>query len=122
MTLSETTRSEGDAVPKSTSGGVQKCVPCEGGTPSMPAEEARKHLAELKDWTLGDNRLNKQFKFADFVASMKFVNAVAALAEQEGHHPDITISYNKVGLVLWTHAVKGLSLNDFILAAKIDEL
>ena len=104
----------------------KKCIPCEGGTPPMPTEEALKLQQQVKGWSLltinGIHNLEKRFKFKDFAEAMKFVNKVAALAEKEGHHPDITINWNKVTLQLSTHAIKGLSENDFIMAAKIDRL
>lgn len=78
------------------------------------------HLAQVPAWTQIENKIERVFKFADFKEAMVFVNKVAELAEKEGHHPDIHISYSKVTITLWTHAVGGLSLNDFILAAKID--
>ncbi|TSC68442.1 MAG: 4a-hydroxytetrahydrobiopterin dehydratase [Parcubacteria group bacterium Gr01-1014_56] len=90
----------------------------------MNREEAEKLLVELNDWALIDDAhlLAKSFHFKNFVAAIHFVNKVAAIAEEEKHHPDITISYNDVGLELSTHAIHGLSENDFILAAKIDEI
>ena len=92
----------------------------------MKREEAMKLQQQVKDWMLltinGINNLEKKFKFKDFVEAMKFVNKVAVLAEKEGHHPDITINWNRVTLQLSTHAIKGLSENDFIMAAKIDQL
>jgi len=101
----------------------QKCIPCEGGTPKMDSSEVQKHLNELSGWKLEDNKINKIFEYDDFISAMKFVNSVAVIAEKEGHHPDIHIfSYKKVEISLWTHAVNGLSFNDFILAAKIDEI
>lgn len=91
----------------------------------MKPEEALKLQQQVKDWSLltinGIHTIEKRFKFKDFTGAMKFVNKVAALAEQEGHHPDIIINWNKVTLQLSTHAIKGLSENDFIMAAKIDE-
>lgn len=107
----------------------QKCVPCEGGTP--PLESGRvNELAKQVDsaWaivpaTASDAmRIRRNFKFKNFVEAMKFVNRVADIAEAEGHHPDLHIFYNKVTIELWTHAVMGLSENDFILAAKIDAI
>lgn len=94
-----------------------------GGMP-MKEDEARKHLAEIFGWTLGDGakKIERVFTCADFKGAMSFVNKVAESAESEGHHPDIAISYNKVTITLWTHAVGGLTLNDFILAAKIDAI
>jgi 4a-hydroxytetrahydrobiopterin dehydratase len=98
------------------------CVPCEGGTPPLSATEATALGLQVPQWTRVGDRIHRTFSCADFVAAMVFVNAVAALAEAEGHHPDIHIHYNKVRLKLWTHAIGGLSENDFILAAKIDGL
>ncbi|MBI2143490.1 4a-hydroxytetrahydrobiopterin dehydratase [Candidatus Woesearchaeota archaeon] len=104
----------------------KKCEPCEGGVPPMSTDEARKLQEQVKGWGLvtvtGISNLEKKFKFKDFVEAMKFVNNVADLAESEGHHPDITINWNKVTMLLSTHAIKGLSENDFIMAAKIDKL
>lgn len=79
--------------------------------------------AELLDWSVssGADRLKKEYVFADFIQAIEFVNQVADLAESEGHHPDISIHYNKVVIELWTHSAKGLTENDFILASKIDE-
>lgn len=100
------------------------CVPCEeGGTP-MPNEQEDEMLKLIQEWLLirdGTHRLTRQFKFEDFKKAMKFVNKIADLAETEGHHPDIKIVYNKVQLDLNTHAVGGLSENDFIMAAKINK-
>ncbi len=100
----------------------KKCVPCEGGTPPLTAEEIEKYLPEVSDWeVLEDKKINREFKFKDFKEAMAFVNKVADLAESEGHHPDICLhSWNKVRLELSTHAIGGLSENDFILAAKIN--
>src|SRR3989344_5626108 len=99
----------------------KKCVPCEGGTPPMTPDEAMKLQQQVKGWRLvtvnGVHAIEKKFKFKDFAEAMVFVNKVATLAEEEGHHPDITISWNKVLLQLTTHAIKGLSENDFIMAA-----
>ncbi len=102
----------------------KKCVPCEGGVKPMSQAEAEKLLLELADWALIDEAhlLAKSFHFKNFVQSMDFVNKVAGIAEEEHHHPDITISYNDVGIELSTHSIHGLSENDFILAAKIDEI
>ena len=101
------------------------CIPCEGGTPPMPDADEDKYIQEVPSWTLdreGTHKMSKQFKFKNFREAMGFVNKVAEIAEEEGHHPDIYIFYNKVKLELFTHAVGGLSENDFIMAAKIDEL
>lgn len=90
--------------------------------PPMSMEEARALMDQVPGWELGENKLSRRFKFKDFKAAMQFVNRVAELAEQEGHHPDIYISWNRVRFELTTHAIKGLSENDFIMAAKTNEL
>ncbi|MES2216140.1 MAG: 4a-hydroxytetrahydrobiopterin dehydratase [Patescibacteria group bacterium] len=102
----------------------QKCIPCEvGGVPLTP-EEATHYYKDIPDWKLADDfkKISRGYKFKDFKESMNFVNKVAELVDREGHHPDISISYNKVTLELTTHAMKGLSVNDFIVAAKIDKI
>lgn len=100
------------------------CVPCEGGMPAFTKEEIAKYFPKLsKGWEVLDNtKLRKEFKFENFVQTMGFANQVALIAQAEDHHPDMHVSYAKVVIELWTHAVGGLSENDFILAAKIDEL
>ncbi|MDA2922379.1 4a-hydroxytetrahydrobiopterin dehydratase [Patescibacteria group bacterium AH-259-L07] len=99
------------------------CVPCEGGVPPMSSEEAKRALGQVSGWKLiGNTKIKKLFTFNNFKQAMKFVNSVAELAEREGHHPDIFITYNKVWFELTTHAINGLSENDFIMAAKIDQL
>lgn len=99
-----------------------RCVACEAGTPPMSIESARELVQQVPGWSLEESRLARRFRFKHFVDAMAFVNRVAALAEAEGHHPDIYISWNRVRLELTTHAIKGLSDNDFIMAAKINEL
>ena len=100
----------------------RKCVPCEGGVPPVPEAEARDLLRQLSGWRIEEGKLRKELKFADFVGAMAFLDGLAEVAEQEGHHPDFCVHYNRVDLTLWTHAIDGLSENDFILAAKIDAL
>ena len=101
----------------------QHCVPCEGGVDPLAGRDLELLLGSVKNWALVDGKkISKELKFNGFVEAMKFVNRVAEIAESEGHHPDIFISYNKVRFELTTHAIKGLSQNDFILAAKIDEI
>jgi 4a-hydroxytetrahydrobiopterin dehydratase len=101
----------------------KRCAPCEGGTPRMPRTRAEELLATLDGWTLDGERLRRHFRFEDFAAAMRFVNRVADLAEAEGHHPDFTVhDWNLVDVSTWTHAIGGLSENDFILAGKIDRL
>ncbi len=102
----------------------KKCLPCEGGVKPLSAEAAGKLASEVPDWkvTVEPPRVSREFKFKDFKRAMKFVNRVADLAEEEGHHPDIHVHWNRVELVLWTHDIGGLSENDFIVAAKVDAL
>ncbi len=102
----------------------QKCVPCEGGVEPMKREEFQQYLGQISDWeVIEDKKLAKKFKFKDFKEALAFVNKVGALAEEENHHPNIFIyGWNKVKITLTTHAIGGLSLNDFILASKIDKL
>ena len=102
-----------------------KCVPCRGGIPPLAVnriEELAKLVPGWKYKKNGIDKIKKRFKFKDFSEAMWFVNKVADLAEQEDHHPDIHISWNRVTFILWTHVIKGLHENDFILAAKIDRL
>lgn len=101
------------------------CVPCEGGTPPMSRSEAENLLKQINDWMIIDDgvlKIEKKFKFSDFKEALAFVNKVGEIAEQEGHHPDIYFTWGKVDIKLHTHAVSGLSENDFILAAKIDKI
>ena len=102
----------------------KSCVPCRGGVPPLPPDEAEKLLSQTPGWTLAENgtRLSRSFEFRDFVAAMQFVNRVADLAEEQGHHPDIAIHWNRVELTLWTHKIGGLHENDFILAARVNRL
>ncbi len=102
----------------------KRCVPCRGGTPSLPAEKVKEYLGAVPQWTVATDgkRISRTFTFKDFVQAMKFVNKVADVAEGQGHHPDIHIHWNKVDLELWTHAIGGLHENDFVMAAKIDGL
>jgi len=102
----------------------QKCVPCEGGTPPLMSRQIRGYIKQLSDgWEVIDGKnLKNRVKFKNFRESMVFVNQVANIAEEEDHHPDITINYNRVTIELTTHAIGGLSKNDFIVAAKIDKL
>lgn len=101
----------------------KKCVPCEGNEDPMSPDQIAVYKTHLRaDWqVIDDKKIQRQYKFKDFKEAMDFVNTVAEIAESEGHHPDIFVSYNKVTLTLSTHAIGGLSENDFILAAKIDE-
>ena len=97
-------------------------MPCEGGVDKLDAAVAAKLQRAVPDWLLRDDKLHRRFIFRDFKATMRFVNRMADVAEGEGHHPDFAVHYNRVDVTIWTHAVDGLSENDFILAAKIDAL
>ena len=100
----------------------RRCRPLPAGTPALAAAACQAYLGELPGWTLAAGRLRGAFRFPDFAQALAFVNAIGALAEAEDHHPDLTLSWGKVGVELWTHSVEGLSENDFILAAKIEAL
>ena len=100
-----------------------RCVPCEGGTPALTRGEAEAHMADVPGWKLDFPRIHRRFELPNFRAALAWVNRVGMLAEEEGHHPDLHItSWNQVELVLWTHAVDGLTVNDFVMAKKIDGL
>ncbi|HSG81959.1 MAG TPA: 4a-hydroxytetrahydrobiopterin dehydratase [Gemmatimonadota bacterium] len=102
----------------------KNCTPCRGGIPPLAPEEARQLLVGAAGWELeqGYTRLQRSFKFETFPKAIEFVVSVAQLAEEEGHHPDFAIHYREVTLVLYTHAIGGLHENDFIMAAKINQL
>lgn len=103
----------------------KKCKPCEGGVAPLTENQARGFMKQLRPgWELlaGGKEIRKEYRFKNFKETMGFVNLVAAVAEGEGHHPDMEVSWGKCVIRLSTHAIKGLSENDFILAAKIDAL
>jgi len=102
----------------------QKCVPCEGGTKPFDKKETDKYLSMVKGWSVDEEKkIKKEFKFKDFKEALNFVNKIGNIAESENHHPNIYLyGWNKVRITLTTHAIKGLSINDFILASKIDRV
>ncbi len=102
----------------------QKCVPCEGGTKPLTPQEYAPYLSEIGDWEVVDElKIQKTFKFKNFAEALVFVNKVGSIAEGEQHHPNINLfGWNKVKITLFTHAIKGLSVNDFIVAAKINKI
>lgn len=103
----------------------KKCVPCKGGIDPLNQEKIEYYMKATPTWSvIEDNKkIEKDFKFKDFKGAINFINKVADLAENEGHHPDIYLhGWNKVKFILWTHAIKGLFENDFIMAVKIDLL
>ncbi len=104
---------------------AKKCTACEGDTPPFSKEEVAEHLAALPEWKLSDDgkMIRRKYKFKDFVSAMAFLQKVGELAEAEGHHPDLHLTgYKNAAVELATHAIGGLSANDFIVAAKIDAL
>jgi 4a-hydroxytetrahydrobiopterin dehydratase len=102
----------------------KRCEACDAETPPIEGDQARRLLGELNArWELiDDHHLSTRFKFDDFAGALAFTNRVGALADQEGHHPEICLTWGVAKLRIWTHAIDGLSQNDFILAAKIDQL
>lgn len=103
---------------------AKECVPCKGGVPSLPLDDQQRLRAQLHpDWRIVDaHHLQREWRFADFASALAFVNRLGALAEQQGHHPDIELAWGRVAVTVWTHAIDGLTESDFILAAKIDRL
>lgn len=102
---------------------AKRCKPCEGGTPPLDAAAAKTLLAQVSSaWALTDNAraIRREFAFRDFYRTMSFVNALAHLANIEDHHPDLEVGYNYCRVTFTTHAVRGLSENDFVCAAKVD--
>ena len=100
----------------------RKCKPCEGGVSPLTAAEAGNLLKDLRGWTLEGGSLTKQYAFKNYYQTLAFVNATAWISHREDHHPDITVGYNSCRVAYKTHAINGLSENDFICAAKIDAL
>jgi 4a-hydroxytetrahydrobiopterin dehydratase len=104
---------------------AKKCVPCKGGMPPLSAPEAAALLAQIHpDWKLAEDAksLKRSYKFKDFYRTMSFVNAVAYIANTEDHHPDLEVGYDYCRVTFATHSIGGLSQNDFICAAKLDQL
>jgi 4a-hydroxytetrahydrobiopterin dehydratase len=101
-----------------------RCVGCEGGIPALSKTEITPLLAELNQWEISSDTtyISKRFRFDDFYHTMAFVNAIAWIANQENHHPDLEVGYNYCNIKYTTHAVKGLTQNDFICAAKVDAM
>ncbi|MGI8990744.1 MAG: 4a-hydroxytetrahydrobiopterin dehydratase [Bryobacteraceae bacterium] len=99
------------------------CIPCKGGVPPLKGGELRHFAAQLPEWKVVDeHRIAKTFAFPDFQKALDFVNRAGAIAESEGHHPDLNLSWGRVAVTIYTHKIDGLTESDFILAAKIDEV
>jgi 4a-hydroxytetrahydrobiopterin dehydratase len=98
------------------------CVPCENGEGKLEINKIKEYMLLVENWFLVGDTIRKDYKFKNFKESMSFVNKVADIAETEGHHPDLSISYDKVNVSLTTHAAKGLTENDFVMAAKINAI
>lgn len=99
-----------------------RCKPCEGGVPPLSDADADGLMASLKGWSRTGNVISKTYGFKDYSETMGFVNASAWISQREGHHPDLLVGYNRCTVSYTTHAINGLSENDFICAAKIDAL
>ncbi len=102
---------------------AKSCIPCRGGVPPLEGEEIQALLALLgNDWTVvDDHHIQKNYEFKDFADALGFTNRIGAIAEEQGHHPDIYLAWGKVGITIWTHRINGLTESDFVLAAKCDE-
>ena len=99
----------------------RKCIPCKGGVPPLAGEELAALARQLSGWkVVEEHHIEKSFNFPDFVSALEFVKAIGAIAEEQGHHPDILLRWGKVTVTIWTHKVDGLTESDFILGAKID--
>jgi 4a-hydroxytetrahydrobiopterin dehydratase len=103
-----------------------RCVPCRGGEPVLTDEEIAELLPQVSQWTVIEvdqvRRLERTFKLKNFVQALEFTNQVGALAEEEGHHPAILTEWGRVTVTWWTHKINGLHRNDFIMAARTDQL
>jgi len=101
----------------------RKCVPCSGGTPRLAGEELKKLAAQVPGWSVvKEHQLERAFAFPDFKSALSFANKVGEIAESEGHHPDLLVSWGRTAVTLWTHKIDGLSEADFVLAAKINRI
>ena len=101
----------------------KSCVPCRGGVPPLQGHELTRLHSQLAAWNVvAAHHLEREFGFPNFTRALDFTNQVGALAEDEGHHPDIYLAWGKVGIKIWTHKIDGLTESDFVLAAKIDRL
>lgn len=101
----------------------QKCVPCKGGVPALKGKDAEDLLKQVPQWNIiAEHHLHRVFTFPDFQKALDFVNRVGAIAEEQGHHPDILLTWGRAEITIYTHKINGLTESDFILAAKIDRV
>ena len=99
----------------------KQCIPCRGGVPALRGEDLEKMHESVPKWSvIEEHHLRREFRFPDFKQALDFVNRTGALAEEQGHHPDIFLAWGKAEITLWTHKIDGLTESDFIMAAKID--
>lgn len=97
------------------------CVPCRGGVPPLTPEQVAPLLAQVEGWkAVGNHHLEKRYDLADFAQALELVNRIGAIAEEQGHHPDLYLAWGRVEVKIWTHKINGLTESDFILAAKCD--
>ncbi|MFH2050288.1 MAG: 4a-hydroxytetrahydrobiopterin dehydratase [bacterium] len=104
---------------------TKKCVPCEGGVDPLTRKDFEIYLEQVNEWSIveNDTKMEREYEFKNFKEALDFANRAGAIAEEEGHHPNIYIhDWNKVKMILYTHAIGGLSINDFVMAVKIDQL
>ncbi len=102
---------------------AKTCVPCRGGVPPLKGAELAPLSSQIPDWNVvNEHHISRRFSFPDFRTALDFVDKVGALAEEQGHHPDIFLAWGKVEITIWTHKIDGLTESDFILGAKIDRL
>ncbi len=101
----------------------KRCVPCRGGVPPLKGSELTALAEQTPEWrVVEEHHLERSFRFKNFADALRFTNEIGALAEEQGHHPDIQLAWGKVGVQIWTHKIDGLTESDFVLAAKIDRL
>jgi 4a-hydroxytetrahydrobiopterin dehydratase len=98
----------------------KRCAPCEGGMPKVDEKRIAELVPQVPGWSVVDGKLHRRFRFPDFATAIRFVDRMAQIAESEQHHPNFCVDYGRVEVRIWTHAIGGLSENDFILAAKLD--
>jgi 4a-hydroxytetrahydrobiopterin dehydratase len=103
---------------------AKQCIPCRGGVPPLAHDEIQELLVQLgRDWTVvDDHHLHKEYRLEDFAGALALTNRIAAIAEEQNHHPDIYLAWGKVAITIWTHKIDGLTESDFVFAAKCEEV